>query len=67
MFYIVSDLHNPSIGPPILLYFAFADPSWEYLNRPQKHECRHWERGRTVPFQGLFAQIFGTVHLRQNA
>ncbi len=27
-----------------------ADPSWEYINRSQKHECRNWDCGRAVSF-----------------
>jgi hypothetical protein len=38
--------------------FAFADRLWEYVNRPQIHECRNWERGRAVSFMGIFVSNF---------
>ncbi len=30
----------------------------DYINRSQKHECRNWERGRTVSFPGIFVSNF---------
>jgi hypothetical protein len=47
----VSDLHIPTIGPPIFL----VDRSWEYINRSQIHECGTWERGRAVSFLRIVA------------
>ncbi len=37
---------------------AFADRSWEYINRSQTVECRNWERGRPVSFLGIFVSNF---------
>ncbi len=37
---------------------AFADRSWEYMNRSQRHECRNWERGRAVSFLEIFVSNF---------
>jgi len=53
---------------PVRLFccIAFADRSWEYINRSQIHESRNWERGRAVSFLRIFVtnlQIFGVVHL----
>jgi hypothetical protein len=52
----VSDLYIPTIGPPIFLQQNTR--SWEYINRLPKHECRNWERGRTVLFLGIFVSNF---------
>ncbi len=58
-FYInlsVSDLFIPTIGPPIFL----QENRWtENINSLQMHECRNWERGRTVSFLGIFVSNFG--------
>jgi hypothetical protein len=32
--------------------------SWEYINRRQEHECRNWDRGRAVPFLGIYVSNF---------
>jgi hypothetical protein len=37
---------------------AFANWSWQYLNRSQIHECRNWEWGSTVLFWGIFVSTF---------
>jgi hypothetical protein len=44
----VSDI--PMIG--------LEDPSLEYINRSQIHECRNWERGRAVSFLGIDVSNF---------
>ncbi len=31
-----------------------ADGSWEYLNRPQTHNCWNWDTGRAIPFLVIF-------------
>jgi hypothetical protein len=50
----VSNLYILRIGLPILLQpITVNRPSWEYINRSQKHECRNWERGRAVEFLGI--------------
>ncbi len=55
----VSNLYIPTIGPPTFIcYIAFADRSWEYINRSQIHECRNWEQGRAVSFLGIFVSNF---------
>jgi hypothetical protein len=55
----VSDLCNPMICPPILLYCVWAPIVGIYtVNRSQIHECRNWERGRTVSFPGIFGSNF---------
>jgi hypothetical protein len=37
---------------------------WEYINRSQVHECRNWERGRTVSFLRIYVSNFRySVHL----
>jgi hypothetical protein len=30
-----------------------VDRSWKYINRSQTHECRNWDRGRTIPRKGI--------------
>ncbi len=37
---------------------AFADRSWEHMNRSKIHECRNWERGHVVSFLGIFVSNF---------
>ncbi len=39
---------------PLFCCIAFADRSWEYINRSQIHECRNWERGCAISFLGIF-------------
>ncbi len=40
----VSDLYFPRIGLPILLQEnMYVDGPWEYINRPQTHECGIWD------------------------
>jgi hypothetical protein len=31
-----------------------VDRSWEYINRSQTHECRHWGWGRAIPRKGIY-------------
>jgi hypothetical protein len=45
----VSDLYIPMIGPPNCC-IAFADRSWEHINRSQIHECGNWEWARPCSF-----------------
>jgi hypothetical protein len=56
----MSDLYIPRIGPHIYIFPAaeYADRSWEYINRTQKHECRNWGCDRVVPFLGIFVSNF---------
>jgi hypothetical protein len=35
-----------------------ADPSWEYIIRPQTHECGNWDWGHDIPFLGIFVSNF---------
>ncbi len=35
-----------------------ADPSWEYINRSQTHECGNWDWGPDIPFLGIFVSNF---------
>jgi hypothetical protein len=35
-----------------------ADPSWEFINRSQTHECGNWDCGRASPFLGIFVSVF---------
>ncbi len=38
------------------VYFAaakYVDPSWEYINRSQTHECGNWDWGRAIPRKGI--------------
>ncbi len=35
-----------------------ADPSWEYINRSQTHECGNWDCGRAIPFLGIVVSNF---------
>ncbi len=49
----VSDLYIPSIGH-LFPAAEWADRSWEYMNRTQKHECRNWDWGRAVSLLGIF-------------
>jgi hypothetical protein len=37
---------------------AFADWSWEYINRSQIHKYINWERGRAVSFLEIFVSNF---------
>ncbi len=30
-----------------------VDRSWEYINRPQTHECGNWDEGRAIPRKGI--------------
>ncbi len=50
----LSNLHIPTFGPPMYFPYAaeLADRSAEYINHPQKHECRNWDCSRAVPFPG---------------
>jgi hypothetical protein len=61
-FYIhvsVSDLYIPMIGPRILLYCICWPIVGIYtVNFLQIHECRNWERGRTVSYLGIFVLEF---------
>ncbi len=53
----------------------YVDPSWEYINRSQTHECGNWDRGRAIPRKGIHkwdvrcsAAVFGFYpHSRQSA
>ncbi len=36
----------------------YADRSWEFINRTQKHECMNWVFGRAVPFLGIYVSSF---------
>ncbi len=36
----------------------YVDHSWEYINRSQIHECRHWDWGRAIPFPGIHKLYF---------
>jgi hypothetical protein len=36
----------------------YADRSWEYINRTQKHKRRNWDCGRAVPFLGKYVSSF---------
>ncbi len=52
---VLSDLYIPRI----ILHTVFppaeqADPSWEYIIRPQTHECGNWDWGFDIPFLGIF-------------
>ncbi len=31
----------------------YVDPSWEYINRSQTHECGNWYWGRAIPRKGI--------------
>ncbi len=35
-----------------------ADPSWEYIIRPQTHECGNWDWGPDIPFLWIFVSSF---------
>ncbi len=35
-----------------------ADPSWEYIIRPQTHEFGNWDWGPDIPFLGIFVSNF---------
>ncbi len=35
-----------------------ADPSWEYINCSQTHECGNWDWGPDIPFLGIFVSNF---------
>jgi hypothetical protein len=35
-----------------------ADPSWEYLNCSQTHECGNWDCGRAIYFLGVYVSNF---------
>jgi hypothetical protein len=37
---------------------AFADRSWQYMNRSQTHECGNSYWGRVIPFLGIFVSNF---------
>jgi hypothetical protein len=37
---------------------AHLFPAEEYINRPQKHECRNWDCSRAVPSLGIFVSNF---------
>jgi hypothetical protein len=54
----VGDLYIATIGPPIFLAAEYADRSWEYINRTEKHECRKWDCGRAVPFLRIYVSNF---------
>jgi len=41
-----------------------ADQSWEYINRPQTHECRNWAEAAEFLFCEYFFWIFGIVSLQ---
>jgi len=47
-------------GTDVFLFccIAFADQSWEYINRSQILESKNWEQGRTVSFLGIFFADF---------
>jgi hypothetical protein len=51
----VRNLHISWIGMPILLQGNMwsVDPSLEYINRSQTHECGNWDRGREIPRKGI--------------
>jgi hypothetical protein len=49
----VGDLHSPLIGLPILL----QENVWaerEYRDRSKTHECGNWDKGRAIPFLGIY-------------
>ncbi len=50
----VNDLFIPTIALPILLQEKYVDQFWEYINRPQTHECGNWDWGRAIPFLGIY-------------
>ncbi len=55
----VSDLHIYSHDWSTYFPAAeYADRSWEYINRSQKHECRNWDCGRAVPFLEIYISNF---------
>ncbi len=59
-FYIlvaVSDLYIFTIGP-LFCCIEFADRLWGYTNRSKILEGRNWEKGRAVPFLGIFVSSF---------
>ncbi len=45
------------IFPGLVCLFC-CSRSWEYTNRSKIHECRNWERGRTVSFLGIHKSDF---------
>jgi len=47
-----------SVCMSILLQPKYVDWSWEYINRSQTPECRNWDRGRTIPFLGIYKLDF---------
>jgi hypothetical protein len=47
--------HHRSINFPAAEY---ADQSWEYINRKQKHECRNLDCGRAVLSLGIYVSNF---------
>ncbi len=47
------------VFPEMKLRGLVPNPIMEiYKNRSQTHECRNWERGRTVSFLGIFVSNF---------
>jgi hypothetical protein len=56
----VSDFYIPRNGLPILLQPKKSRPilQMQCKNRPQIHECRKWERGRTVSILGIHKSDF---------
>jgi hypothetical protein len=50
-------LYIPTISPQ-KQYSNIDRPIVGYINRSQIHECRNWERGRTVSFMGSFVWTF---------
>jgi hypothetical protein len=44
MYLSVRDLYT------VFLRWSSADPSWEYINRSQIHECGHWETEHQIIF-----------------
>jgi hypothetical protein len=54
----VSDLYIFPRSVCLFCCIAFADRSWEYINRSQTVECRNWETGRPVSFLGIFVSNF---------
>ncbi len=53
----VSYCYIPTIGLPILLQKK-VDPSWEYTDHSQTHECGNWDWGRAIPFLGIHKSKF---------